>query len=192
MAALLIPGRVSKLAVAVHEAGHAVVQMASGGPWIESVSVVDQPDGKLGIVNSEPRWKSYFSDCSLPDDPKQAAVIRDAWTRAAWQDVLHFLAGPLAEMRWRCRSRWVVIFSCDANRETCFADPPPDRGGDLGQVRARLDWAFPDDPQEAFKRAWSESEELVHRHWRSIVAVGRLLRIRGKLDNEELRAAAGL
>jgi hypothetical protein len=47
------------------------------------------------------------------------------------------------------------------------------------------DRGYPD-PHAAFRDAWLEAEQMVHRHWRSIVSVGCLLKQRGQLAAEEL------
>jgi len=170
------------LSIAIHEAGHAVAALADPPrPWIEGVSIIDQPEGWLGYFSCPALWQPYMAEVTAP------AEAMEAWRILAWRDVIEYLAGPIAELRWKRYSRAAIWLGADEFAEHCFGERAPEPGSDLGCVRARLEWARPDDERDAFCEAWIETEELVARHWRAIVEIGRLLEKQGRLDGETLK-----
>jgi hypothetical protein len=110
----------------------------------------------------------------------------EAWRQLAWKDVLFYLAGPIAELRWRRYSRPAIWFGADEFAERCFGHIAPEQDSDLGRVRARLTWAHSEDERAAFVRAWLEAEETICRYWHTVKVIGRLLHGRGRLTDVEL------
>ena len=91
--------RATPLATAMHEAGHAVVRLALGGPEVQFVSVVDRSPGELGYCRMDTRFQSFFVHAKLPDGPEQAAMVREGAVRPnaprvklAWLEALSCLA----------------------------------------------------------------------------------------------------
>lgn len=175
--------RTTPLAVAMHEAGHAVIQLANPpAPYIDSISITGLGEGLLGLVNTSAQWQPYMAEVPGAGD------VTEAWRQLAWRDTIFHLAGPIAEMRWRRHSRAAIWLEAETFAWQCFGGDVPEPFSDLGRVHARLSWAYPDDCLERFCDAWIEAEEQVGRHWRSILSVGRLLHRRGRLTGAELMA----
>jgi hypothetical protein len=165
----------------MHEAGHAVAQLANPpAPWIDSIAITGLPDGLLGLVETPALWQPYMAKWD------GFASGHDAWRSLAWKDVINYLAGPIAELRWRRYSRAALWFSAHHYADMCFSDPEPEAHSDLGRVRARLLWGYPEAEREAFIKAWLEAEAAISRHWRAVKAIGRLVHERGRLTDVEL------
>ena len=174
--------RNKRLSTCVHEAGHAVVQLAGGpAPRIDFIAV-DGLDGDiLGLVQTKAIWQpSYMEDVRASDE------IRAQWRTLAWRDCVNFLAGPIAELRHRRYSRSAIQLNWEGMAERCLGEPVPKEGTDFGQVRRRLLSAIGGDPRNAFLDAWLEAEGAVALRWREINALARLLYERGRIDDEEL------
>jgi hypothetical protein len=119
--------RNSRLAIAVHEAGHAVAQLAdSPSPWISSVSIDDLADGLLGYVDTAAMWQPYMATVAADD-----ATI-DMWRKLAWRDAMQYLAGPIAELRWRRYSRAGIWLAWPGFAAHCFGSPAPEPSSDMG------------------------------------------------------------
>jgi hypothetical protein len=175
--------RISQLAVAMHEAGHAVVQLARPpSPNIRSISIVEQPEGQRGIVDTNLQWQSHMAHAIPVGD------AADDWRRFAWEDTIVCLAGPIAENRWRRFSRLAIQLSGDHFAARCIEHESLDPNTDEGKALKRLRWAYPGKERERFTAAWLESEEAVAANWRAIVSIGRLLSQRGRMTGEELQA----
>lgn len=195
--------RPSKLALAMHEAGHAVVMLARHPRlYFDEVWLDRSADWALGCVVGQPRFKSIFFDVPPPNE-----AIRALWIEAARLDTVDFLAGPIAELRWRRQGRWGIRFLGPAYRDHCLSIEPdevegghkygsgggnPRHGTDLWNVQRLLMWAYPEQPASAFDSAWLEAEEMVGANWAAIQRVGRLLCERERLDVEEVLQAAAL
>lgn len=164
-----------------HEAGHAVAQLAHPpAPWINFVAIDGLPAGMLGVVDTPAMWQPYMATVNAPPD------VLDSWRSFAWRDALFYLAGPIAELRWRRHSRAAIWFAAGEFADRCFGTVAPDPASDLGRVRARLLWAGAGDERGAFIRAWLEAETIVATHWKPIRMVGRLLYQQGRLSDVEL------
>ena len=165
----------------MHEAGHAVALLADPPhPWIDFISIVGLRAGLLGLVQTEARWQPHMATYSASPE------TTNLWRQLAHKDVTHYMAGPVAELRWRRLSRLGILIAGRQQRDHCLGDVTLEPGSDLDRVRARLLWAYPDDPHQAFSRVWDETEEFVTKHWRAIVLLGRTLRERGRIGGEEL------
>lgn len=173
--------RNTTLATAMHEAGHAVAQLAlPPAPNIRSISIVDQREGQLGLVDTDLRWQKYMT--YSPASAERIEELRGL----AWQDIIVCLAGPLAEFRWRRHSRWAIKLSSDSLAKQCLELPLPNSYCDEAMIRSRLCWAYPGDERAHFISAWWETEELVATHWRAIIYIGRTLNQRGMMTGDEL------
>jgi hypothetical protein len=122
--------RNTALATAMHEAGHAVIQLANPpAPYIDSITVVELPDGLLGLVDTPAMWQPYMAKLTGPP------VLTEMHRALAWEDVLFYLAGPIAELRWRRASRAGLMLSSDHFADVCLADADPEPGSDFDRVR---------------------------------------------------------
>lgn len=171
----------STLSVAMHEIGHCVVQFViAPRHWIQSVSLTGLPEGHLGYVETDTLWQSYMLSAKAPHDTVEQ------WRRLAWDDIVIFLAGPIAELKWcRCSKDGIIGAGLDL-ADACLNDPALERETDLGQVRARLQWANPGEEEETFLRLWNEAHRLTIENWRSIVTIGRELATRMHLSHADL------
>lgn len=177
-----MPRRPTRLAICVHEAGHAIVQLAHGvDPWIDFIAVDDLPDGMLGRIETISIWQPWVLE--LPADRE----VHEAWSVAAWRDVVTYLAGPIAELRWRKCSRAALRLGADEMAQQCLHEDQEDVS-DFGRVRRRLECAVPGADRANFMNAWLEAEEAVARWWQQITALGRMLEARGRIDDVELYA----
>lgn len=169
------------LAVAMHEAGHAVVQLAiAPSQWIEAITLRGLPEGHLGYVETDSLWQSYMKEVLPPQE------VVDQWRKLAWKDILIFLAGPIAELKWNRYSRDAVLLTGHFLLERCLGDAEPCRGMDLWQVRTRLLWRDIASAKDDCLEAWSESNSIVSQKWTAIRSVGRELAAKGRLSNPEL------
>lgn len=173
--------QITPLTIAIHEAGHAVVQLARpSSPVIRSIAIVEQPQGQLGFVDTDLQWRSDMED---------AIGVGDAvagWRRLAWEDIIVCLAGPIAENRWRRYSRWAIQLKADHFAKRCIEHDCLDPNTDEGKAMKRLRWAHPGEERERFNAAWLEAEQAVAAHWRAITSIGRTLHQRGRMTGEEL------
>lgn len=175
-----MPHPPTRLATCVHEAGHAVVQLARGShPWIDSIAVDGLGEGMLGLVDTISIWQPSYLALAVGRD------LHEAWAAAAWRDVINYLAGPVAELRWRRYSRVAVAIVADEMAERCFGRAHADFS-DFGRVRRRLKCAIPGDDRANFVQAWLQTEEEVARWWREIVALARVLSTVGRIEDVEL------
>ncbi len=173
--------KLTALCAAVHEAGHAVALLADPPhPCIDFISIVGLRDGLLGLVEVQTRWQPFMATCSA--SPEATAQFR----QLAYKDVTQHMAGPVAELRWRRLTRAGILIAGRWQRDHCLGSSTLESGSDLDRIRTRLLWAYPDDPHQAFSHAWAETEELVAKHWRAIVLLGRTLRNNGRIGGEEL------
>lgn len=174
--------RDTALITAIHEAGHAVASLTDPYRFLEEVWIKQEPGGWSGMAGAgAARWQ-----------PNQLTIYGshpDIETRArqnAWLDCIEYLAGPIAELRWRSRSR-----SASQLQGLFLAKKlQPDvhlPGSDIERTRVRLAWLDPDGVEEQFSKAWMEAEELTAKHWRRIVELGRWLAREQRLDGKEVR-----
>ena len=171
----------SRLAVSMHEAGHAVVQLANGpAPRINSIAVGGLEGDLLGLVETRSMWQPYMARAAVTSD------IREQWRILAWRDVINSLAGPIAELRWRRYSRLEILLGADQMAERCVGDVPPEEHTDFGHVRSRLLSTTDGDQRANFVRAWCKAEVQVAGWWREILQIGRQLDASGRIGDEEL------
>ena len=167
----------TRLATAMHEAGHAVIKLATPGARpVHSMTMRDLPEGLLGRVQTQTAWFPWRYDGAVA-----SVQQREDARSLAWSDMLFFLAGPISELRWRRHLRARLWFAAREMAERCLDDPETDRGSDLGRVRHILKTLHAGEEQTTFIEAWWEAESLVARHIDAIDWLGRLL-----LESEEL------
>lgn len=175
-----MPQRNTRLATCVHEAGHAVVQLSHGShPWIDYIAVDGLPDDMLGRVETESGWQPWVLGLAADRE------VHEAWSAAAWRDVVVYLAGPIAELRWRRYSRAAIWLGAYEMAQRCLCEEQED-SSDFGRVRRRLERAVPGENHANFVKAWLEAEEKVARWWYQIATLARALSERGRIDDEEL------
>lgn len=175
-----MPRLPTRLAICVHEAGHAIVQLAHGShPWIDYIAIDGLSGDNLGRVETISSWQP--SNLELAADRE----VHESWSGAAWRDVVIYLAGLIAELRWRRYCRAALWLGADEMAERCLGQPHEDHT-DFGRVRRRLERAIPGDNRGNFIKGWLEAEEEVARWWPEITALGRLLAERGRIVDEEL------
>lgn len=174
----------SRLEVAVHEAGHAIVQLATGpSPWIDYIEVGEPGEGRLGIVQTEALWQP-----SLMEDPHAPAELICKWRLLAARDIVMYLAGPMAELRMRHR-RQKAREAAMLMASRCLAVDEVDAASDFGRVRHRLRWAHPGTEFKAFCQAWAATDMIVNTWWREIVDFGRMLECSGRINDVEIMNA---
>jgi hypothetical protein len=143
--------------VAIHEAGHLFAGLAIPCPrgtdtsrefkcvWIRK----DRGGHWEGKV--ETRWE-------LPMPPEEAR-----------RRALVLLAGPIAEIRWRTRSRW----EAQVGDEEAYEIAAGTFGGtnnDFERVAEILGGVGDRDHYTAFQDAWRNAEMVVHKNWKHIRA----------------------
>ncbi len=166
--------------VCAHEAGHAIVQLASGpGEWIEYIEVNNQDEGRLGVVWSQAEWQPWMREEPAPPE------IAERRRRAAARDVVNYLAGNVAEFRFRGRPRIEIKFGCGEMATACVAEPPESRT-DYGLARNRLAWITPGAERIGFMHAWLATESIVASWWSEILLLAGELERRGRLTDEDL------
>lgn len=172
----------TRLAVAMHEAGHVAARMPTpGGPPIHSATLGEGDGDVLGFVDTLAEWQP-----SLMEAAGISPVTDSRWRTFAWNDILFYLCGPLAELRWRRRSRAFLWLAASEMAERCVADADVDDRRDLGRVRRRLCWLHHGEERDAFIRAWFEAEELIARNMTAIEWMGRELCDCGELLEDEI------
>lgn len=175
--------RPSLLAICNHEAGHAIVQLATGpAPWIDHIEVNREGVDRLGMVHSRAMLLPYMREVNAP------AEILEQWRRLAARDVVNALAGPIAEARSERRSRLAIQLAASKMAIKCMNDDGPDRQTDAARVRDRLEWLMPGEEKSGFEQAWIATEEIVAAWWREIVQLGRHLAAHRRIGGEELLA----
>lgn len=172
----------SRLAVAMHEAGHAIVQLATGpAPWIDYISLEEDDPDQLGRVQTQAMWQpSWMEAAHAPPE------IIEQWRVLAVRDVVNYLAGPVAELRWRRYPRAAIWLGGPEMADRCLGEPAPPSHTDLGRVRRRLTWSYPGCERKVFREAWLRTEALVASWWNQIEWLGRELDTCGRINDEEL------
>lgn len=176
--------------LAMHEAGHAVALLANQpGPSIDGVSIIEQPAERLGEVYVQARFQPAWDTISPSNlTAEQVALVHASRKRRAYQDIIEYLAGPVAELRWRFRQRLgtriqgVFLSSLYFDNDEIEIE----KGTDFDRVRVRLRWLEPIAIKQAFSDAWMESEELIHVHWKWVLGLGRWLQRDGKISGDSL------
>lgn len=179
--------RPSRLAIAMHEAGHAVIRMNTPmSPYTDEVWLLKDGETALGCVVGDARWQPGKANSLRHLEGEAYVSYAQFLRRSAWEDILEALAGPIAELRWRKWPRMSIAIMAQDYAEDCFAAPALMAGTDYDQARRRLEWLYPENPGDAFRRAWIETEEAVAASWKTIQRVGRALDRSGVLSHEEL------
>lgn len=161
-AAICTVGRVTRLAMSVHEAGHAFVAWSAGAPvhrmWLERPA-----RGWSGFV---------FRD--MLDDPDEARIA---------------LAGPIAEHAWFIRNDANENVSDRAEEygRICMAGGYGIE--DFTKAHRHIAALAVDDPLATFCALWRETSALLEKHWDAVVGLGRALSDAGELDGKEITAA---
>ena len=179
--------RASALAVAIHEAGHAAALLLSsppvhvGGMWLERRR--GSWEGQVEYVH---RWQS--SRLNIPwTYPADAKLHADRMRRNALDDLVTHLAGPVAEWRWRDKTRIAAQVQGRQLAKVCrLVDHEP--ASDFGLAKRNLLW-LGGDFDEGFIASWDAAEALLAPRWSAVVGLGRLLKAKGRLDADEIRAA---
>lgn len=171
------------LATSMHEAGHAIVQLATGpAPWIDRIEVGRPGPDLLGVVRTRTMWQPFMREVPAPAD------VREQWRRLAARDVVIHLAGPVAELRWGRHSRLAIQIVAGRMADSCLQDNHLDLDVDAARVRDRLGWLMPGEERAGFVRAWMATEDVVGAWWREIVRLGRELADRAGIEDVELLA----
>lgn len=167
--------RTSSKAVAVHEAGHLFVNLhLQPSPWIGGMWIRKDRAGWHGCVEYVHRYQ--IMQGGSPDDARRELLVT--------------LAGPIAEIRWREGTTIAPCLHAEANARVCLRGKH-EYGSDYGvsQRLVCLLAAFKNqEPEAVFLEAWSEADDLVDRYWRSILAVGSILKARRVIAPAELYA----
>lgn len=167
----------------MHEAGHAVIRLASGSAApVRSMTLFDPGGDVLGLVDASPLWRPESMDRRDPDAATRA--LHRGWAN---EDIVFYLAGPIAELRWRRHSRAAIWFGAREMAGRCL-DGDVGWDTDFGRVRHRLRWLHGEGGREAFVSAWRTAEQRVADHASAISALGRLLRRDGHLEQEAIEA----
>lgn len=195
MAALLLDGRASKLAVAIHEAGHVVATLAQPpAPPILGAWIKREQSGWGGNVQYVHRfqWAAVRRREAIPwVDPADGEESRALDQADARKEALVCLAGPLAEIRWRTRGRWNAIFAASDNAKVAVG-MRHEASDDFGRAVDYLEWIGVPDLEAAFVEAWNEAEELLHRHWAAVMRLGRALKEREQMPGEDVVEVVGV
>lgn len=165
--------------ICAHEAGHAIVQLASGpGPWIKFVEVNHPDEERLGVVWTEAMWQPWMrEEVTTPDLSEQR---RDMAAR----DVVNYLAGNIAEFRFRGRSRTEIQFGSFEMADACLAEPAGSRT-DYGMSRNRLEWIAPGAERNAFMHAWLAAETIAASWWKEILKLAHELELHGRIEDAQ-------
>lgn len=148
-----MPQLSTRLAICVHEAGHAIVQLAHGSyPWIDAIAIDGLPAGILGLVDTPSIWQPSNLGLAAGRD------VHEAWSAGAWRDVVNYLASPIAELRWRRYSRTANWLGAEQAARRCLTETQ-ESFSDFGRVRFRLESAVPSDDHDNFVRAWWEGKK---------------------------------
>ncbi|MEG8038764.1 hypothetical protein QP166_05155 [Sphingomonas sp. LR60] len=170
------------LYVAVHEAGHAVAIMANACRRnIESLSIIEQPNGQLGFTASQARFQPAFGHHYAK--PSVAVDL----VEAARLDTIELLAGPIAERRFRRQSEADRLFAAHYLAEGLASGrlaPTPDE--DAAKIMLRLRWLDDGPLVDAFITAWQQTENVLRPRWKSVVELGRWLHQQGRIEEKEL------
>lgn len=165
----------TRLAICVHEVGHAIVQLAHGShPWIDSIAIDRLPKGILG-----------------PGGHTLDMAALQPWSGGWPRRARGLVGGRVARRRQlACRtdrrtamrrySRTAIWLGAEHAARRCMTETQEDFS-DFGRVRFRLESAVPGDDHYNFVRAWLEAEEEVAHWWREIVELGRMLTSAGEL-----------
>ena len=177
------------LITAIHEAGHVVADLVIAEQQrlpspVNAVWIMSEDDGWSGMCESGPaRWQEVHRIiCGAPGTPSETI---EHCRKIAWQDCISYLAGPVAETRWRYRSRTAAqLYGYQlADR---FADGDYSKGSDFGRTRVRLTWRNSAKVNESILAAWIESEELIARHWKRVVEFARWLARDGQISGDDI------
>jgi hypothetical protein len=156
---------------AFHEAGHAVVAHRLGYP-LGGVSIDSQIEGKLGHSASD----------VLPNRLKEITDWRrenlsEAEWKAAWHDVVIYLAGASAEAEYK--------------GDAFMPDPDVPQSSDEEEVLGRLRRMYRDyrTENERLQVAVTEARDLVRKYWTEIDALARALLRQETMTAAEVIAA---
>jgi hypothetical protein len=168
--AVCVVGRLTKLAISVHEAGHAVAGIALDCGEVQRAWIERVPRGWSGFV-----WRRSW--CEFDPD-KQARIA---------------LAGPIAEHVWAVRTGdpWADVagFAGEYAR-VCFKWPDGSVP-DFDKAREHIAETGATDPEAAFLVMWHETSDLLRRNWASVVRLGRALKDVESLDGPEVLRVVG-
>lgn len=169
-------------AICMHEAGHAIVQLATGpAPWIDYIEVNNPDPDKLAIVYSRAMWQPHMRGVAAPP------IVVEQWRRLAARDIVNYLAGPVAELRWNRCSRLTIQLAATDMAARCVRQADPEVRDDAGLVLKRLAWLMPGAEEAGFVEAWLATEEIVAAWWSEIVELGRNLLDRGRIEAVDLQ-----
>ena len=98
------------------------------------------------------------------------AEIVGQWRRLAAGDVVNYLAGPIAEMRWMRRPRAKIQLGGEEMSWRYLGVDEPGPRTDFGWRGADSPGSCPGDEQDGFERAWLAAEEIVGAWWHETVA----------------------
>lgn len=174
--------RTTKLQAALHEAGHATAALLAYPPkYVSSLSINETQHGWEGFCDDgDARWQSYLVPAYEACSVEHKMMIR----HLAIADCIVYLSGPVAELRWKTRSRLATqLYGRFIIRSLPIVLHPD---SDLERVRTRLHWLFGANILDEFAALWDRAERLIAAHWSGVLELGRLLADAGSLDETAL------
>ncbi len=172
----------SRLELAMHEAGHAYA-FAALIPWEQPLELglaVDTMGNDHGWCNRREILHREVRLASVPID----ALPSFEWQAAA--EVVIAVAGTLAEFRHRLRGRVKAAFTILDNAPSFLKKDAYDTDGDFARIRGTLQYIEAPDPLVTFRNLIGVCDEITHRNWSSIRALGRLLFERERMAEQDL------
>jgi hypothetical protein len=170
-----LPRRVSKKAVAVHEAAHVVVHacLRPGAPL-----------GPAWLKAKRGSWigRTEFHNAFQGLDERSTATLDEAR-----RELVITLAGPVAEARWRGDASALA----DHWQRALDATATPPVASDEVTGLGISEWLALPVIAAHFEQSWREAESLVDRHWQTIVELGSLLKDRERIEGAELAELTG-
>jgi hypothetical protein len=177
------------LRLGVHEAAHAIARLVLNetlpGPMLQRVSVRPEP-GRLGVSVQQLRNIRAIPRTVLATLPEE---VRVDVIRGAEFDIIETFAGPIAEARYKRRSRSAPVLMELTVVQTTIALDPHAAGEDAHRVRRTLEWIAPADPAETLGDLWRRAVQLVEEEYPGIVRMGRILSSAGELDGDAFEAS---
>lgn len=168
--------------LAIHEAGHAY-----GFAAIERYKTPISMGLGIDEAGASNGWSQRDTLLYTDKDFDRIHVESQPFVRRqAAAEIVISIAGPIADARYRLRSRWAGIFMILQNAELFLKPAAFDIDGDFAKIRAILNYIQPFNSVEVFRNLIWVSEGIVTRNWPSIRRLSAHLREHGTLNAGEL------